>query len=195
VDVSPDQVALARQVVPAVDRGDALAYLEGHRDAFDLIVGLDIIEHFDKDEVLRFLDGCHSALRPGGRLILQTPNADSPWGTTIRYGDFTHEICFQHNSISRLLRLCGFEQIEVREQGPVPWGYSLTASFRWAIWQCIRFGLSVYNLAETGSLGSRIFTRVFFATGVTPRAVHRGLPPLPAEPAGSSHDRSGDCQT
>jgi hypothetical protein len=115
-----------------------------------------------------FLDLCHEALRPGGRLILQTPNADTPWGTHLRYGDFTHEVCFQQNSLKYLLQLCGFSGIEHREMGPVPWGYSLASSLRHLAWRTIRLGLQLYNLAETGSPGSGTFTRVFLISAIKP---------------------------
>jgi len=133
-----------------------------------LITGLDIIEHFQKDGVLRFLDLCFLALRPGGRFILQTPNADSLWGVTIRYGDFTHEVCFNPNALLRLLSLCGFDSrgLEVREADPVPCGYSIASTVRYGIWQCIRAALKACNIVETGSSGSGVFTRVFLVSGV-----------------------------
>ena len=108
VDISPDQVALARQVTPNVEQADVLAWLEGKKECFDLIVALDLIEHFHKDEVLRFLDLCFAALRPGGKLILQTPNADSPFGMQLRYGDISHEWAFNVNQLVRLLSRAGF---------------------------------------------------------------------------------------
>lgn len=98
VDVSPEQVALARQVVPTTYEANILEFLEAHAGEYDFIVGLDIVEHFSKDEVLRFMDGCRTALKPGGRLVLQTPSAESPWAAHLRYGDFTHEVSFQSNS-------------------------------------------------------------------------------------------------
>lgn len=165
VDVSPEQIALARQVVPTVHEANVLEFLEAHPGQFELIVGFDIIEHFNKDEVLRFLDGCRLALKTGGRLILQTPNADSPLVADTRYGDFTHEVCFQMNSLGRLLRLCGFKDIVAREQGPIPHGYSFLSTVRWLIWQCIRILLKIYNFAETGGPGSSVFTRVFLVCG------------------------------
>jgi 2-polyprenyl-3-methyl-5-hydroxy-6-metoxy-1,4-benzoquinol methylase len=161
VDISPEQVRVARQVVEQVCQENVLDFLAGHPGSFDCIIGLDIIEHFRKDEVLRFLDSCFAALRPGGRLILQTPNAESPWGTLHRYNDFTHEVCFVPNSIRRLLALCGFQKFEAREQGPVPWGYSAISTVRYGLWQCIRTGMKLWNLTETGTTGSGIFTRVF----------------------------------
>lgn len=161
VDISPEQVALARQVTPNVVQADVLKYLTDQKDKFDLITGLDIVEHFRKDEVLHFLDLCYAALKPGGRLVLQTPNAESPWGTHLRYGDFTHELGFNPNALTRLLALVGFETIEARELGPVPVGYSAASTLRWLVWQAIRAGLKVWNVAETGDAGSGVFTRVF----------------------------------
>jgi len=165
VDISPDQVKLARQVTPDVDEANVLDWLEAHPASFDIITGFDIVEHFHKDEVLRFLDACHSALKPGGGLILQTPNADSPWGMSSRHGDFTHEVGFNPNALSRLLSLTGFQQIESRETGPIPFGYSLKSTIRYLIWQIIRTGLKVWNLAETGNASSGVFTRVFLISG------------------------------
>lgn len=166
VDISPEQVKLARQVTPDVEEANVLDWLESHPASFDLITGLDIIEHFHKPEVLRFLDACCSTLKPDGRLILQTPNADSPWGTVLRYGDFTHEVGFNPNVLSKLLALVGFKEIESCEQGPVPTGHSLKSSIRYLIWQTIRTGLKLWNLAETGDAGSGVFTRVFLISGI-----------------------------
>ncbi len=161
VDISPEQVGIALQVLTNVIEANALDFLEAHSGSFDLITGLDIIEHFNKDEALRFLDGCHVALKPNGRLILQTPNAESPWGTDHRYNDFTHEIGFNPNALTRLLRLCGFSSIRAREAGPVRRGYSIKSSIRYYLWQIIRGVLKLYNLIETGGSGSGIYTRAF----------------------------------
>ncbi len=166
IELSPEQVWIARQVIPSVVQENALAYLPRHRGKFDLITGFDIIEHLDKSEVLRFLDAAHAALAPGGRLILQTPNSDSPMGMAIRYGDFTHEVCFNANSLSRLMRLAGFERIEARETGPVPWGYSLKSTLRAGLWQCLRAALKLWNFAELGHAGGGVFSRVFLISGV-----------------------------
>jgi SAM-dependent methyltransferase len=165
VDISPEQVQLARQVVPHVFQANIMDFLQSHSKSFDMITGLDIIEHFHKDEVLRFLDLCIQALKEGGRLILQTNNAESPWGTMHRYNDFTHEVCFSTNVLLRLLNLFGFEHVEAREQGPVPWGYSLFSSVRYVVWQVIRLGLMLWNVVETGGPGSGVFTRVFLVSG------------------------------
>jgi 2-polyprenyl-3-methyl-5-hydroxy-6-metoxy-1,4-benzoquinol methylase len=165
IDISPEQVSLASQISGAVQQASALEFLDAHPENFDVIVGLDIVEHLHKPEVWRFLNGCYKALRPNGRLILQTPNADSPWGAVHHYGDFTHEVCFTPTSITRLMRLSGFVGVGSRELGPVPLGYSIASTVRYVIWQVIRFFIMLWNLVETGSKGSEIFTRVFLVTG------------------------------
>ena len=166
VDISPDQVALSRQVIPNVTQGNVIEFLESNSGKFDLVIGFDIIEHFYKDEVLRFLDAAYSSLKPGGRLIIQTPNTEGPWGAQYRYGDFTHEVGFNPNSLHRLMKLVGLTDIESRECDPSPFGYSIFSSVRALLWQFIRVVLLSYNLIETGSTGDRVFTRVFLATGV-----------------------------
>jgi SAM-dependent methyltransferase len=166
VDISPEQVTIARQVSQYVFETNVLDYLTSHPGTFDLITGLDIIEHFDKDEVFRFLDRCFAALKPGGRIILQTPNAESPWVMATRFGDITHEVCFTPDVLSRLLIMSGFSNVEKREQGPVPLGYSIKSTIRFVLWRVIRRLLIVWNLAETGGSGSGVFTRVFLVTGI-----------------------------
>ena len=166
VDISPEQIALARQVTPDVTQGDVLTYLESHPGQYDLITALDLIEHLSKDEVLRFLDGCFGALRSGGRVILQTPNGDSPWFGTIRYGDFTHEQCFTPDLLRRVMQLCGFKEYEAREQPPVALG--LKSHVRSLLWKLIRARIRLANMVETGSPGSGVVTRVFLGSAVRP---------------------------
>lgn len=163
VDVSPEQVALSKQVTENITEANAIDYLVEKQDSYDLITCLDIIEHFQKSEVLEFLDASYGALKPGGRIILQTPNAESPWGMMVRYGDFTHEVAFNPNSLKQLLSLCGFSKIESRETGPVVHG--VVSLGRYLIWKVIRVGLTIWNLAETGSRVSGIYTRVFLISG------------------------------
>jgi hypothetical protein len=45
-------------------------------------------------------------------------------------------------------------------------GYSTASTLRWCVWQAIRAGLKVWNIAETGDAGSGVFTRVFLISGV-----------------------------
>lgn len=118
VDLSPADLAIARQHNPACTWAEAnvITFLEGQQAAFDFLHAKDIVEHFTKDEFIRFLTAAHAALRPGGELVLLTFNAQSPLSAAIRYGDFTHEIGLTPASMAQCLRACGFTSISVQGQ-------------------------------------------------------------------------------
>ncbi len=164
VDVSPEQVRIARDIAPNVVEGDLFEFLQSHPDSFDLITALDVVEHQKKDDVLRLLDLCHAALRPGGRLVLQTPNAESPFGFSVRSADFTHEVCFTSYSLGWLLKLCGFGEVAARETGPPPFRWLSLG--RYLLWRVIRGFIKLWNIVETGAAGSGVYTRVFLISGV-----------------------------
>jgi cyclopropane fatty-acyl-phospholipid synthase-like methyltransferase len=166
IDVSASQVALARQAVQNVFEGDAIGFLREKTEHFDVIVGLDVIEHFDKEEVIDALQACHGALRAGGRLILQTPNADNPFVAGVRYGDFSHETCFGPASLGRILSLCGFRSVEVRECGPVVRGPG--SLVQWMLWRFVRQCFRLVNVIETSYPGAGVLTRVMVISGVKP---------------------------
>ncbi len=116
VDLSPSDLAIARQNDPshAWIEQNVIHFLESQSAAFDLLHAKDIIEHFTKDEFIRFLTAARNALKPGGELWLLTFNAQSPLSAAIRYGDFTHEIGLTPASMAQCLRACGFNHISVQ---------------------------------------------------------------------------------
>ena len=116
VDLSPADLAIARHSDPSRTwiQDSVITFLESHTAAFDLLHAKDIIEHFTKDEFLRFLTAAKTALKPGGELWLLTFNAQSPLASAIRYGDFTHEIGLTPASMAQCLRACGFTHISVQ---------------------------------------------------------------------------------
>lgn len=167
IDIAEEQVALARGLgFEAVEVADALTYLTAHPAAYDLVVALDVIEHFTKDEVFAFLDSVQEALRPGGRLLLRTPNADSPYHSWIRYADFTHEVAFTPLSIRQVLRATGFTGIEVVPLEPYVHGPASAA--RWVLWQAFKQLIKLYLLVEQGVPGSGVFTANLCAVGCKP---------------------------
>jgi len=161
VDLSEEQVTAARRFIDNIVLSDALEYLEAHPSRFDLITAIDVIEHFTKDELFPICDALLGALRPGGILILQTPNAESPWGLQVRYGDLTHENAFSPSSLEWTLSRVGFGSFQFRECGP--YSKSFRSLLRRAAWRTISASLMLWNLAECGHKGSGIYTRVFLA--------------------------------
>jgi SAM-dependent methyltransferase len=161
IDVSPQQVLVAKNISTNVFEGDALEFLQKNKNSFDLITAIDILEHLDKNEMFDFLDAIYLSLREGGRLILQMPNAESPFGHKIRYCDLTHENSFDPSNLNSILNIVGFKNFEIQECGPIVHG---PISFlRFLIWRIISFKLKIWNLAETGNIGSGVYTRVFLS--------------------------------
>ncbi len=164
IDTSPEQVACAARLgIAGVRLGDAMQTLAAAPDGSrDVIVCYDLIEHLVKPELIDFADSAHRVLRRGGTLILHTVNAESPFGSRIRYGDFTHELAFTRQSIGQLLLSAGFRDVRCFEHDPVVHG--IKSAVRWTLWKAIRCGLLLWLAAETGELTrSPILTQAFLA--------------------------------
>ncbi|MGA2053451.1 MAG: class I SAM-dependent methyltransferase [Opitutales bacterium] len=167
VDISAEQVALARQLHPKVECANGLEFLRAKAGHYDLILAMDIIEHLTKDEALDFLAGAWAALKPGGRLVVQTPNAASPMRGEIYHGDFTHEVCYAPRMLGKVMTLSGFENYEAREIPPYARG--LKSAVRGLLWKLLRLKIVVSNYIETGEPGGGVYTRVFLASAIRPR--------------------------
>jgi len=160
VDISAEQVeAAARLGIDGVARGDLMEVLAGIPEASqDAVVAIDVLEHFGKDDLLRFVDAVARVLRPGGRIVLRVPNAESPFFGAIRHGDLTHELAFTRQSLSQLFLTSGFGGVRCYEDDPVPHGAKSLA--RAALWKLFRTGMRLVTAAETGETGrDAVFTR------------------------------------
>ena len=164
VDLNPSRTRVARQVVDSVDTDDVVAWLRRAREPVDLLLALDLIEHLPRTVTPEFVELCARRLRPGGRLVLRTVNAASPFFGQVRYDDLTHEQSFTPVSLSTLLADAGLDGIEVRESCPVPWRYSVRSTVRYGCWRLVRMGFQAVNLVETGGAGCGVWSRVFYAS-------------------------------
>lgn len=114
VDVSPEQVAMAGEMgVTGVIQGDVLEVLRSSNNKFDLITGMDIIEHFTKNELVEVLQAAYAALKPGGMVLLRTPNMDAPIASVFAYGDFTHELLLNASGAQQVMLAAGFSRVDV----------------------------------------------------------------------------------
>lgn len=148
VDISREQVEIARSRGLNAEVGDAIAFLKAHENAFDLLVAFDFFEHFSKSELLSLSGLILNALKPGGYLLLQTPNGQGLFPGQIIYGDLTHMTIFTPESMTNLLRLSNFEQITFYESGPAP--IDTKGQLRLLAWRAIRFLANTVRLIETG---------------------------------------------
>jgi 2-polyprenyl-3-methyl-5-hydroxy-6-metoxy-1,4-benzoquinol methylase len=166
IDISASQVEVARQLIDNVLQTDALEFLAHTEESFDLIISMDVIEHLEKDEALKFIELIHKRLADAGRVVLQTPNGASPFVGPVRYGDFTHSICFTPVLLVQLMSRAGFDVCEVREVEPVRLGYSLLSTVRYIVWRLIRLTIIGVNYVEVGGAGDGVLSRVFLMSGV-----------------------------
>lgn len=167
VDRSPQQVAEAKRLgIDGVVEGDILEHLASTpTGSQDVVLAIDVIEHFTREELLPFVDEVYRVLKAGGRWIIHTPNGESPLSNRIRYGDVTHEQAFTRTSLGQLLLSSGFRSLECYEDTPVVHG--VASALRFVAWKMIRGILRFYLAAETGnSGGTAIFTQNLLAVAV-----------------------------
>jgi 2-polyprenyl-3-methyl-5-hydroxy-6-metoxy-1,4-benzoquinol methylase len=167
VDGSTQQVAAAKLLgIEGVEHGSVMEALSRQPDAsLDCLIAFDLIEHLDRDEMLALVDQARRVLRSGGRWIIHTPNAESPFASRMHYWDFTHEFILTRTSIAQLLLSSGFESVACFEDVPVVHG--LKSAVRWILWKCIRSMLKLYIAVETGDASSgSIFSQNFLAVAI-----------------------------
>jgi 2-polyprenyl-3-methyl-5-hydroxy-6-metoxy-1,4-benzoquinol methylase len=164
VDVSFEHVAAARDFgINSIQQADAMEALEKEGgSSLDCVICFDFLEHVAKNKLIPLAGSVHRVLRAEGRWIVHVPNAESPFGMRIRYGDLNHELAFTRVSLSRLLLSSGFSQVNCYEDAPVIHG--LKSAGRFLLWKCFRSLLRLYLAAETGDLGREaIFSQNFTA--------------------------------
>jgi cyclopropane fatty-acyl-phospholipid synthase-like methyltransferase len=114
VDIDTSQVAACKRRGLDVEQiSDLESFLSTQEGQFDLIVMLDVLEHIAVSSQINVLRAIHAALRPGGRLIMQVPNATSLLAMRWMYQDFTHASTFTERSIRFALNNANFSKVDV----------------------------------------------------------------------------------
>src|ERR1700761_8076166 len=168
IDVSPEQVALAHEAgLGQVELGDYLSLLAGCAGQLAAVTATDVLEHLTKAEVVATFDAVTMALRPGGRFVARVPNAVSPFGGHIRYGDFTHETWFTARSVRQLAGAAGL--VLMRVSGCPPYVHSPASALRMVIWKPVSGLLKLALAAETGAVHGHIVTQNLTFAAARPR--------------------------
>ena len=114
IDLSQEQINVAHENgIREAQLGDLLPFLDNNQKSFDLILGMDIIEHFTKDELCTILEKVKNALNANGKVLFRTPNTDAPLGSIYCKGDFTHETLLNYNSAEQLFMALGYKNISI----------------------------------------------------------------------------------
>jgi GT2 family glycosyltransferase/2-polyprenyl-3-methyl-5-hydroxy-6-metoxy-1,4-benzoquinol methylase len=156
IDASEDRLALCRKfVTPNVSRADAIDWLGEHRGAYDFISCHHVIEHIPDARLTTFVMALGQGLRPGGTLLLTTPNACTPWVGYNHSHDLTHLRLFTAQSLAQLLGFCDLTATFYPE-GAVP--FDTLSTLRWAAWKARELQLKIDFRIQIG--GIRAETRV-----------------------------------
>ena len=116
IDTNKNQIEMAQKNHSSCKLiENTLEFLHNHKEHFELITCIDLIEHIQKEDQVKFLEYIHHALKPNGRLIIKTPNANFSFGLRYRYIDWTHECSYTEHSIEYILQLAGFRNITITE--------------------------------------------------------------------------------
>jgi 2-polyprenyl-3-methyl-5-hydroxy-6-metoxy-1,4-benzoquinol methylase len=175
IDVSPEQVALASASgLGQVRHGDYRELLGERPGELAAVTATDLLEHLTKSEVLATFDAVAAALRPAGRFVARVPNAVSPFGGHIRYGDFTHETWYTARSVRQLAAAAGFGPVEVIGCPPPAHGVASTA--RAMLWKPVSGLLKLVLAVETGALRGHIVTQNLTFAAVRPQDGSRRSP-------------------
>lgn len=168
VDITAEQIAYAEEVYGGPHRSFyacALEELPAELEAFDAVTAVELIEHLPQRLAESTLKQAVGRLRPGGKLVLTTPNYRSPWPLVERlvdrFGDVEYYV--QHiNKFNRarfrgLVEEIGLRDVSVR-------AYLAAAPFSAA------FGWQTADLVarlEAGAIENR-FGLIMIATGTKP---------------------------
>ena len=124
-------------------------------NAYDVVFSKSVLEHLPDPDY--YLEECMRVLKPGGRLILLTP--DWPTQHDIFYDDPTHERPYTRVAICNILKLSGFDNVHAHHfyqvpalwrhpwLKPVAWLLQLLVPVRWKIRNhFIRFSIELMVL-------------------------------------------------
>lgn len=148
IDLAPEYVKIAQARGYNAILADALEYLPQHANHYDVIIALDVLEHFTLDDGYKLCLEIYQALGTQGRLLIQTANGAGLFPNYVMYGDLTHRHIYSNSSLKQLLTLVNFHNVEFRETGPAP----LIHFPLYVAWQVIRLLMMGIKLIETGRL-------------------------------------------
>ena len=120
VDANADFVAAGLAGGLDVVQGDAVAYLGSlEQGSLDLVTAFHLVEHLDTETLLGLFEAARHALRPGGCLLLETPDPTNlTMGACNFYLDPTHRSPMPPALTAFLVGASGFADVEIRRLHP-----------------------------------------------------------------------------
>jgi 2-polyprenyl-3-methyl-5-hydroxy-6-metoxy-1,4-benzoquinol methylase len=176
IDTDTAQIEACRRLgVDAEKVSDSIVYLTSRPEQFQVITLLDVLEHVPVARQVDMMRAVHVALAPGGRVLVQVPNANSPLAARWRYIDYTHFCSFTEHSLQFVLRNAYFDEITIQGYEPIRrpslriWRSGVRRSWEASCWRWAWF-LAWRKLME-GELGRESVDRMPLTLNMTGVAV------------------------
>jgi 2-polyprenyl-3-methyl-5-hydroxy-6-metoxy-1,4-benzoquinol methylase len=138
--------------------GDIGAFLNDHSGQYDFVHMSHVIEHIPKYSLLWVVDALYASLKPGGVLLLRTPNMEGPTANSSLYVTLAHEYGFCGSNLKSLLDICCFDEIQFHSM-TVPNAtvrQRIGALFRWPYLQESRVRHRLFGVNFGGQFGSEL---------------------------------------
>ena len=147
VDLDAGMVGEAQAAGVDAHHGDALAWLrDAEPGSYGAVIAIQVVEHLELDALLALVELAHAALRPGGKLVLETPNPASLIVLGNSYLlDPTHVRPLHPSLLSFLVERAGFTDVRLEffdpatgyhlplldeEEHPEAWAAAINDAFR-----------------------------------------------------------------
>jgi len=92
---------------------DAKSFISKYKNKLDCILMIDMLEHVSEEEAKEIITLAHESLRPGGKIIIRTPNMSNILGGYSLHMDPTHRQGFTEWTLIDLLEKGGLESPQV----------------------------------------------------------------------------------
>lgn len=164
IDTSSEQVAsAAERGLPAKLVQDPGEHLLRRPATHDTVLLMDVIEHVEPLDQRSLLSAIARALKPGGTLLLTTPNAASRLAAYPRHLDYAPTDGFTPESLDYLLAHSGFEPacyLELEPVGPLRWLMSVPTprTLRWWALRALRSWRRLEPRLERGSARASVLS-------------------------------------
>ncbi len=120
VGVDPDPAlpsVMPSEVADRFRNASVWDFLETEAGPYDRITMWDVFEHFAPDDGAKLMGMLRDRLKPGGRIVLRVPNAESPWGLKAQFGDLTHRAPYTPTSMRQLAGALGLAHVAFLDEG------------------------------------------------------------------------------
>ena len=93
---------------------NAFGYLDGQDEhRFDRVVLFDVAEHLAVADLVALMKSIHRVLKPGGRVVIRSPNCGSPWGMKMHFDTFDHVTPITNGRLYELAAATGYRVVTV----------------------------------------------------------------------------------